>query len=107
MFAMPQRFAVILPNVLGCKVRAMDEDRVYHLQAAHRLRVALTDARMTQLQLAEATGVSHGTVSRHVNGKPITVGVLARYAKALGVSPSDLLPRLDSNQEPTGQGIAA
>ena len=85
----------------------MDEDRVYHLKAAHRLRVALTDARMTQLDLAKATGVSHGTVSRHVNGKPVTVGVLARYAKALGVEPGDLLPRLDSNQEPTGQGIAA
>ena len=84
-----------------------DEDRVYHLHAAHRLRVALTEARMTQLELAKASNVSHGTVSRHVNGKPITIGVLARYARALGIEPNDLLPRLDSNQEPTGSGIAA
>ena len=74
----------------------------------HRLRVAMVEARMTQRELADGTGVALQTVGRHMRGKtPITVQQLFAYARVLGVDPATLLPRLDSNQEPTGSRIAA
>ncbi len=69
----------------------------------HRLRVAMVDARLTQQQLADLTGYGINTVGRHMRGDTaITVPQLMRYAKALGVAPGTLLPRLDSNQQPAG-----
>jgi len=84
------------------------EDELALRRVGHRIKVAAVDAEMTQEQLAEILGVSVQTVGRHMRGQnPMTIVQFLEYAQALGVEPCTLLPRLDSNQQPTGQGIAA
>lgn len=66
---------------------------------------------MNQRQLAEALGEDTFWVSRRVSQRAtgrsrITVDDLASLARVLGCSVQDLLPRLDSNQEPSGIGFA-
>lgn len=63
---------------------------------------------MTTQQLADAVGISMWTVKRHMSGAHLPdAHIVAIYSHILGVSPDDLLPRLDSNQQPTGTGIDA
>lgn len=55
----------------------------------------------TQAELAERMGVSPSWMSRRLKGsRMIDVEDLALFAKALDVQVTDLLPRLDSNQQP-------
>jgi transcriptional regulator with XRE-family HTH domain len=85
----------------------MDQEAIYFM-VGHRLKVALVEARMTQGDLAKRAGVTENTVSRHVNGKPMTLGVLYLYAAAIGTDPAALLPKWapsDSNRQPTGYGF--
>jgi len=70
----------------------MQRDAALYAAIGHRLRVAAVDARLTQARLAERAGVSVPTCGKHMRGSSITVGHLARYAAALGVHVTDLLP---------------
>ena len=56
-----------------------------------------------QAELALKMGVTQSWVSRRLHGgQVIDVGDLARFARALDVPITELLPRLDSNQQPFG-----
>ena len=58
---------------------------------------------ITQSELAEKMGVTQSWVSRRLRGgQVIDVSDLSRFAKALDVPITALLPRLDSNQQPFG-----
>lgn len=58
-----------------------------------RIREHRHRAGLSQLQLADAAGIDHKTVSRAENGVyAISVDQLARIAHALGVSSASLLP---------------
>ena len=59
----------------------------------HRLMVCRHDARMTQDDLAAATGIDKGSITRYENGV-ITPGLDKAYtlALALGVTLDDLCP---------------
>ena len=59
----------------------------------HRLMVARHDARMTQEQLAETTGIDKGSIARYEKGA-ITPGLDKAYvlAAAVGVTLDDLCP---------------
>ncbi|WP_127480802.1 helix-turn-helix domain-containing protein [Nocardioides pantholopis] len=87
-----------------------------------RINALLWTKRVTQRQVAAALGIAQGGVSRRLRGStPLTVGELFVIAGLLDVDvvdlvnesgpdtlavkvpgPSDLLPRLDSNQQPSG-----
>lgn len=61
--------------------------------------------KITQTQLGAAIGVGQTTAGKKVRGEvPITVVELMQIARLLDVEPGDLLtlPRLDSNQQPSG-----
>ncbi len=58
--------------------------------------------RVTQAELGRAIGVQQGAMSKKLRGMaPITGSDLMKIARVLGVDPGDLLPRLDSNQQPS------
>lgn len=59
----------------------------------HRLMVARHDARMTQEELASATGIDKGSITRYENGVN-TPGLDKAYklAQAVGVTLDDLCP---------------
>lgn len=60
---------------------------------AKEIRVALIRADLKQSQLAERMGVSEMWVSRRLRGaQPIDLNDLQRFAEALGVPVTDLLP---------------
>jgi transcriptional regulator with XRE-family HTH domain len=74
----------------------------------NRLRFHMREAETTTDALADALGVGIFTVQRHMRGDTLpTVEQLQRYAELLNTSANELLPRLDSNQQPAGSGIAA
>lgn len=57
------------------------------------IRTHRTNAGLSQVQLAERAGVDHKTVSRAENGVyAVSVDQLARFARALDISSSELLP---------------
>lgn len=59
--------------------------------------------RISQRELGAVIGVSQGTMGRKLRGSvPITIAELFALASYLGTDPRDLLPRLDSNQQPSG-----
>ena len=59
----------------------------------HRLMVARHDARLTQDQLAEASGIDKGSIARYETGS-VTPGLDKAYALAVacGVTLDDLCP---------------
>lgn len=65
----------------------------YDLYVANKIRILRQRAGMTQKQLAEAMGVTESLIRAYESGrrhpKLTTIG---RFSKALGCSPSDLLP---------------
>lgn len=76
-----------------------------------RIHVLMWRNHVKQTKLAPMVGVDQSVLSKKLRGKvPLTLVELLRIADALGVSaaelmgaqPADLLPRLDSNQEPSG-----
>jgi plasmid maintenance system antidote protein VapI len=78
-------------RILGAKLR-------YHIMVS-----GLSDS-----EVADLMELPRYTLRRHVRGTvKVSAEQTVRYAQVLGVDPSDLLPRLDSNQEPTGSRIAA
>jgi len=60
--------------------------------------------KITQGQLAAAVGMSQPNLSKKLRGEvPITIQDLMRIGRVLDLDPADLLlPRLDSNQQPSG-----
>ena len=59
--------------------------------------------RISQAELGRAIGVSQGTMGKKLRGSvPITVAELLTLAAFLEINPASLLPRLDSNQQPSG-----
>lgn len=71
--------------------------------AGEKIHGLIWSRRMVQGTVAKAVGVSPSTFSKKLRGEvPITVDELMRIAGVLGVDPGDLLPRLDSNQQPSG-----
>ena len=58
--------------------------------------------------VCQALEVTPWTLRRHLRGEvKINAEQAARYALLFGIDANELLPRLDSNQQPTGTGIAA
>jgi transcriptional regulator with XRE-family HTH domain len=57
--------------------------------------------RMSQTDLAAVLGVNKASVSRKLRGAiAFSILDLMRIGRALEVDPAELLPRLDSNQQP-------
>ncbi len=57
--------------------------------------------RVSQVAIAPALGIGQSAVSRKLRGQnPWSVADLYAAAGALGVEVGELLPRLDSNQQP-------
>lgn len=62
--------------------------------AAEEVRVLLVRRKMKQTELAARLGVTEMWLSRRLRGvQPLTLDDLAQIAEALGVYPTDLLPR--------------
>ena len=61
---------------------------------AGKLRRLRKEKRLTQAQLAEKAGMSNGAISNYESGKRknISYVVVFSIARALDVSPSDLIP---------------
>lgn len=59
--------------------------------------------RIRQAELGTRVGIGQSTLSKKLRGEvPMTVDELVKIAGVLQVNPGDLLPHLDSNQEPSG-----
>lgn len=70
-------------------------------RAVHQV---LWDRRLRQIDLCDALGLSRQSVSQKLRGeRPWSVDELLATARYLEVPVTELLPRLDSNQEPAGQ----
>ena len=73
---------------------------------ARRIRAEAAWAGLTQAQLGVALGVNRVGVDHRFRGiTPWTLDEVERAARLFGVRPADLLselPRLDSNQQPSG-----
>ena len=75
----------------------------YRSLVAAEIRAWAARRGIKQVELAARLGESESWVSRRLKGgRMIEVNDLARIASVLGVSVQDLLPRLDSNQQPSG-----
>jgi transcriptional regulator with XRE-family HTH domain len=76
-------------------------------EVGKNLHLRMWQRGITQERLARRLGVTQATVSRKIKGRaPWTLTELYEAAAALGVEPGDLLPHLDSNQEPFGLRFA-
>jgi hypothetical protein len=72
------------------------------------LKDHLKSAGIGTMQAGVALGVGQISVQRHLRGdNEPSLHQLDVYARLCGVDTTDLLPRLDSNQQPFGPGIAA
>lgn len=59
--------------------------------------------RINQKQLSDAIGIGQSTVSAKLRGKVgFSISDLIKVARVLDVDAGELLPRLDSNQQPSG-----
>lgn len=84
----------------------MNEDEFYD-EAGHLLRVEMVRARLNQAKLAERAGMSLNTVNRHMNGKPMPLIAILRYAEALDVPIHRLIPSNQSTDcDPELAGVA-
>lgn len=72
------------------------------------IRDHLAAAGVGTMEAGLALGIGQVSVQRHLRGdtEP-SLDQLDVYARLCGVGIADLLPRLDSNQEPTGSRSAA
>ena len=74
-------------------------------RVAEEVRALMARRRISQEVAAQAIGRSQSYMSRRAKGEmPFDVTDLERLAKLLDVPVTQLLPRLDSNQEPAGYG---
>lgn len=77
------------------------DDAQLAVEIGARIHQHMWRQRVTQAQLGKAIGVSQPTAGRKIRGEIAITGVeLTRIARLLDVEPGDLLPRLDSNQQP-------
>lgn len=68
-----------------------------------RVHMMLWDRGLTNAALADVLGLARPTVSQRLRGqRPWTIAELYAVADYFDVPVVDLLPRLDSNQEPAG-----
>jgi transcriptional regulator with XRE-family HTH domain len=82
--------------------------RDFNRAVGRRIRFWRDERGFTTESLAQDLGVSPITVQRHMRGENAPdLENIARYATALQVTTDQLLPRLDSNQEPTGYRLSA
>jgi hypothetical protein len=71
-----------------------------------KLRYRITVSGMTDDEVAELMELPRYTLRRHVRGLvKVSAEQVVRYSAVLAVEPGDLLPRLDSNQEPTDYSL--
>lgn len=86
-------------------VTVSDRGVSYAEMVAAEVRAMLARRGITQTEMAEILDVTPMYVSRRVrrrNPTPIDVNDLEKFAIVLRCGICDLLPRLDSNQEPSG-----
>lgn len=76
----------------------------YAADVAGEIRAMMGRRGINQTQLAEQMGVTPMWLSRRIKAARVAVDVsdLALIADALQCEVQDLLPRLDSNQQPSG-----
>ena len=68
-----------------------------------KLRYQISVSDMSDSDVASIVELPVFTLRRHARGVvKVNAEQLARYAHALKCDPGDLLPRLDSNQQPAG-----
>ncbi len=73
----------------------------YDYQVARNVRLAIMDSRKMQKEIALAAGMHPSSMTMSMQGKrPWRAEEVVRIALATGVEVTDLLPRLDSNQQP-------
>ena len=53
--------------------------------------ISLKDNGMTQQQIADRAGITQAMISKYINGRPCTVEILIRIAKAFNVSTDTVL----------------
>ena len=72
-------------------------------EIGRNIHMMLWDRGMTNAKLGDVLGLARPTVSQRLRGvRPWTVAELLTVAAYFNVPITDLLPRLDSNQEPAG-----
>lgn len=72
-------------------------------RVGERAHTLMFRRRLTQVAVAPLMGTSQANLSRKLRGEVVwTVEDLVRIAAVLDVEPGELLPRLDSNQQPSG-----
>ncbi len=77
-------------------------------EVGKNLHLMMWQRGITQERLARRLGVTQATVSRKIKGRtPWTLTEVYEAAAALGVTPEELLPHLDSNQKPFGLRLAS
>ncbi len=91
------------------EIRQVDPDAI---EVGVKIHTEMFRQRMSQQELAVRLGLTQVSVSRKLRGLTgITVPELMQIGRVLGVDPADLLPReadlvllprLDSNQQPSG-----
>jgi transcriptional regulator with XRE-family HTH domain len=75
----------------------------YDRQVSRRVKLAIFDSGKTQKAVAESAGLGPSSMTSRMNGtRPWRAVELMLIAQATGVEVTDLLPRLDSNQQPFG-----
>ncbi len=73
----------------------------YDRQIGRRVKLAIFDSGKTQNQVAADAGIGQSSMTLRMQGKrPWRAEEVVRIALATGVEVTDLLPRLDSNQQP-------
>jgi len=75
--------------------------------AAAEIRAIMARKQISGRKLAKDLGVNAMWVNRRINSRgyrttALDLNDIERIAGALGVAPTNLLPRLDSNQQPFG-----
>jgi hypothetical protein len=74
----------------------------YDRQISRNVKLAIFDSRKTQKAVAFAAGMNTASMSRSMNAlRPWRASEVVLIALATGVDVADLLPHLDSNQEPS------
>jgi transcriptional regulator with XRE-family HTH domain len=86
---------------------ALREANEIDAQVGERIHTIMWRRRMSQAALAESIGITQSTLSKKLRGTvPMSVFELVSISVVLGVPADSLLPRLDSNQEPSGYTFA-
>ncbi|WP_183593904.1 helix-turn-helix domain-containing protein [Nocardioides soli] len=107
----PQMYSANMANIVEIEEALLVDEQEVADEVGARIHQLMWRKRITQVQLGRALGIGQSTAGKKVRGETsITIPELMKIARLLDVEPGDLLPpleevtlpRLDSNQQPSG-----